>query len=171
MSGAVFKTACEIARVSLGGFDSHTPPPATLFWYDIHMAAKAHSNFMTEEEFKDYTKRITMRIVDLVELLPNNQKAQIIGNQLLQSSASIGANYRSACRAKSTSELVKHLSAVECDTDRTLYWLEIIVDSGLVAGTKLLDLTADLDEIVSMTASSIVTLREKANAEGKVVNF
>ncbi len=126
---------------------------------------------MTEEEFKDYTKRITMRIVDLVELLPNNQKAQIIGNQLLQSSASIGANYRSACRAKSTSELVKHLSAVECDPDLSSNWLEIFVDSGLVAGTKLLDLTADLDEIVSMTASSIVTLREKANAEGKVVNF
>ncbi len=126
---------------------------------------------MTEEEFKDHTKRITLRIVDLVELLPNNQKAQIIGNQLLQSSASIGANYRSACRAKSTSELVKHLSAVECDADRTLYWLEIIVDSGLVVGTKLLDLTADLDEIVSMTASSIGTLRAKAHAEGKVVNF
>ena len=135
------------------------------------MAAKAHSNFMTEQEFKDHTKRITLRIVQLVEELPNNQKAQIIGTQILNSSALIGANYRAACRAKSTSELVKQLSSVENDTDRTLYWLEILVESNLVSGEKILDLTADLDEIMTMTASSIETLRANAKTEGKILNF
>lgn len=125
------------------------------------MAAKADSNFMTEQEFKDHTKRITMRVVGLVEELPNNQKAHIIGNELLQSSASIGANYRAACRGRSTEELIKRLGDVESDADQTLYWLEILVESNLVPAQKLLQLTEDLDEIVYMTASSIQALRTK----------
>ncbi len=126
---------------------------------------------MTEQEFKDHTKRITLRIVTLVEELPNNQKAQIIGNQLLHSSASIGANYRAACRSKSKANLVKHLSAVECDADRTIYWLEILIDANLVPADKLFELTADLNEIVMMTASSINTIGANAQKEGKVLNF
>jgi len=27
VNGAVFKTVCRLVRASLGGFDSHTPPP------------------------------------------------------------------------------------------------------------------------------------------------
>jgi four helix bundle protein len=42
-----------------------------------------------------------LEIIDFVSLLPNNNKGNIIGRQILKSGTSVGANYRAACRAKS----------------------------------------------------------------------
>ncbi len=123
------------------------------------MAARLHTGFVTEQEFKDHTKQIAIRVIQLVEELPNQQKARIIGNQLLHSAASIGASYRAACRGKSASELIEKLSVVEEEADKSLYWLEVLVESKIISEEKLSALTEDINEIVSMTSSSINNLR------------
>ena len=174
VNGAVFKTAREIAKVSLGGFDSHTPPPIKLQLnlqksvIVLSMVAKIHSGFMTEQEFKDHTKQIALRVIQLVEELPNSQKARIIGNQLLDSSASIGANYLAACRGRSTEDLLHKLNAVEEEANKSLYWLEILVESKVISEDKLSVLTADLHDIVTMTASSINNLRSRITRDIKI---
>lgn len=61
---------------------------------------------MDENEFKNRTKKLSLRIIKLVESLPNKISAEIIGKQLLRSATSVGANYRAACRAKSTNFLL-----------------------------------------------------------------
>lgn len=122
------------------------------------MVAEAHSGFMTEQEFKDHTKQLALRVIQLIQKLPNNQRAQIIGNQLLSSVASIGANYLAACRGRSTDELINKLSSVEEEADKSLYWLEVLVESEIVPNDKLSTLTEDLNDIVTMTSSSINTL-------------
>ncbi len=79
---------------------------------------------MTYEEMKTRTKQFALRILRLVQNLPPNLAAQIIGKQLLRSGTSVGANYRSACRAKSTADFIHKLSIVEEETDESIYWME-----------------------------------------------
>jgi four helix bundle protein len=114
---------------------------------------------MNEQEFKNRTKQLALRIIQLVNSLPNDVNAKIIGRQLLRSGTSVGANYRSACRAKSTAELINKLSIVEEEADESLYWLELLIEGEMVKETKLSNLIKDMDEVVSMTETSINTLR------------
>jgi four helix bundle protein len=65
---------------------------------------------LNEQEFKDRTKRFALRVIRLVEALPRKQAAQVIGKQLLRSGTSVGANYRAACRAKSTLDIIHKLN-------------------------------------------------------------
>ena len=116
---------------------------------------------MTEQEFKDRTKQIALRIIRLVESLPDSNTAQIIGKQLLRSATSVGANYRAACRGKSTADILHKLAIVEEEADESLYWLELLIESEIVTEKKLSVLTSDISEIVAMTVSSIKTLRSK----------
>lgn len=123
------------------------------------MVANIYSKLTTEQEFKDHTKQITLRVVQLVEKLPNTQKAQLISNQLLMSAASIGAHYRAACRRKSADGLIRKLIDVEDEAVKTLYWLEVLVELKIIEKERLAVLSSDLDEIVNMAASSINALR------------
>ena len=116
---------------------------------------------MTEQEFKDRTKQIALRVIRLVESLPNTHSAQIIGKQLLRSATSVGANYRAACRGKSTADILHKLAIVEEEADESLYWLELLIESEIVTEKKLSVLMNDINEIVAMTVSSIKTLRSK----------
>ena len=76
---------------------------------------------MNEQEFKDKTKRIAIRVIRLVESLPKNATTDVIGKQLLRSATSVGANYRSACRAKSSSDMIAKLAIVEEEADESMY--------------------------------------------------
>jgi len=116
---------------------------------------------MTEQEFKDRTKQIALRIIRLVESLPNTNTAQIIGKQLLRSATSVGANYRAACHGKSTADILHKLAIVEEEADESLYWLELLIESEIVTEKKLSVLMSDINETVAMTVSSIKTLRSK----------
>ena len=116
---------------------------------------------MTEQEFKDRTKQIALRVIRLVESLPVTHSAQIIGKQLLRSATSAGANYRAACRGKSTADILHKLAIVEEEADESLYWLELLIESEIVPEKKLSVLMSDINEIVAMTVSSIKTLRSK----------
>jgi four helix bundle protein len=116
---------------------------------------------MDEKEFKERTKRLGLRVIRLVEALPQSQTGQVIGRQLLRAATSVGANYRAACRAKSTADIINKLKIVEEEADETLYWLELIVESDLMSEARVSGLMAETNEIIAMTVASIKTLRAK----------
>lgn len=118
---------------------------------------------MDEKAFKERTKRFALRIIKLVEALPENRTCSVIGKQLLRSGTSVGANYRAACRGKSTADVISKLSIVEEEGDESLYWMELLVEAGLVAEIRLADLMREADEIVAMVVASIKTLRARVN--------
>ena len=126
---------------------------------------------MDEKEFKNRTKQIALRVIRLVESLPNTNSAQIIGKQLLRSATSVGANYRAACRGKSEADVIHKLSIVEEEADESLYWLELLIESNIFSEAKLLSLMSEINEIVAMTVSSIKTLRIKKNDQSKIQNL
>jgi four helix bundle protein len=125
---------------------------------------------MTEREFKHRTKDIALRIIRLVDSLPGSRSAEVIGKQLLRSGTSIGANYRAACRGKSTADVIHKLTIVEEEADESLYWMELLTDGDIVSERKLSKLYQDINEIVAMTVVSIKTLRSKrlGNPKSKI---
>ena len=122
---------------------------------------------MTEDEFKQRTKTIALRVMRLVGALPSSGISTVIGKQLLRSGTSIGANYRAACRGKSKADLPHKLAIVEEEADESLYWIELLVAAEIVPESKLGSLTGEIDEILRMTVASIRTMRQNLTANPK----
>ncbi len=158
--GRGLQNRCDGVRASLGGFDSHTPPPIEFGFGNLDFGLYLGSA-MTEQEFKYRTKDNALRIIKLVESLPRTWTAEVIGKQLLRSGTSVGANYRAACRAKSTADIINKLAIVEEEADESIYWIELLVESGIIKAPKVAKLASDTDEIVAMTVASIKTLRAR----------
>lgn len=116
---------------------------------------------MTEEEFKQRTKRFALDTIAFVDRLPNSAKNAHIGRQLLRSGTSVGANYRAACRAKSRADMIAKLAIVEEEADESMFWLELLEETSGSALSGLTALLSEADEIVRMTVSSIRALRIK----------
>jgi four helix bundle protein len=125
---------------------------------------------MNEQEFKERTKRLALRVVRLVGALPRIATAEVIGKQLLRSATSVGANYRAACRAKSTADLISKLSIVLEEADESLYWMELLVEAELIPANKLNSLMTETNEIVAMTHASVKTLRDRVKSENSPKN-
>jgi len=110
---------------------------------------------------KERTKKYALRVIRLVESLPRKQVAAVVGNQLLRSGTSVGANYRSACRARSTAEFCSKMGIVEEELDESVYWMELIIEAELVKAMRLLPLIKEGLELLAMTVASINTARKR----------
>jgi four helix bundle protein len=111
------------------------------------------------EGFKLRTKRFGLRVIRVVQALPRTAEAQAIGNQLLRSGTSVEANYRAACRAKSTADHINKLKIVEEEADESLYWLELLVEAEIMPHALLAELMKEGDEILAIIVTSIKTQR------------
>lgn len=116
-----------------------------------------------QEIIKERTKQIGIEIILLINQFPNSIATRAISNQLIRSATSIGANYRAACRAKSSADFINKLKIVEEETDETIYWLEIVEESNLFVSPKIKELKIELNEILAIIVSSIKTLRNNQN--------
>lgn len=109
---------------------------------------------------KNRTKKFALRIIKLVEALPKTKTGDVVGRQLLRCGTSVAANYRAACRAKSTSDFIAKLGIVEEEGDESMFWLEIIIESGLMQKELIEPLLIEADEIVAIIVSSKKTAKE-----------
>jgi four helix bundle protein len=101
------------------------------------------------EDLRDRTKGFALRIIKLYASLPRLAVAQTLGNQLLRSGTSVGANYRDACRARSNAEFISKLGDSLKELEETSYWLELLGDSGTIRLQRLMLL---IDETSQLTA-------------------
>jgi four helix bundle protein len=120
-----------------------------------------------QELIKKRTKQIGLEVIKLVDELPSKTSTWEISKQIIRCSTSIGANYRSSCRAKSAPDFINKLKIVEEEADETLYWLEIIQDSGLISPERINPIRKETDEIISIIVASLKTLRSKVGSHGK----
>lgn len=100
-----------------------------------------------------------MRIIRLFQHLPRSAEAQVLGKQLLRAGTSVGANYRAAGRARSKAEFVAKIGIVVEEADETIFWLECLMESGIVKPDLLKDLLAEANELVAIFAASRRTAR------------
>ena len=125
---------------------------------------------MNSEDMKTRTKQFALRVIRLVERLPNTKTANVIGNQLLRSGTSVGANYRAACRAKSTADFINKLAIVEEEADESMYWMELLIELNQIKNNLVENLHNENDEILSIVVSAIKTTKEKRNPKSQIPN-
>ena len=114
---------------------------------------------MNNNELKQRTKTFALRIIGMVETLPKGRVSEVIGRQLLRSGTSVGANYRAACRAKSTADFISKMGTVEEEADESIYWMELLTGAKLAQPEKLQPLMDEANELVAITVSSINTAK------------
>jgi len=119
---------------------------------------------MTEQELKDRLKQFALRVIRLCDSLPSRRSAGVIAGQLLRSGTSPGANYRSACRARSLADFVAKLAIAEEEMDESTYWLELIMDSGMKPRKLVGDLHRESEECTKILTASRITAKSNGEA-------
>lgn len=105
------------------------------------------------QDLKSRTKRFALDVIKFVSNLPKNHICNTLGNQLLRAGTSIGANYRAATRAKSKADFNYKIKVVEEESDESIYWLELITESGLVDSDLTTKLLKEANELTAIFSS------------------
>src|ERR1041384_6544672 len=115
-------------------------------------------NDIERRDLRKRTKLFALRIIKLYASLPKSTAAQVIGKQVLRSGTSVGAHYREAKRARSTAEFISKIEGALQELDETIYWLELLTESGIVPEKQLKPLCDEAEELIAI----FVTIAKKA---------
>jgi four helix bundle protein len=116
---------------------------------------------MVQGDLKDRMKKFALQVIKVAEALPKGRTAEVLGRQLLRAGTSAGANYRSACRARSTADFISKMGVVEEELDESIYWMELLVESRILEPTAVESLIKEADELLSITVASINTAKRR----------
>ena len=120
---------------------------------------------MTKEELRERMTVFAVRIVKMVDAMPQTVSGLAIARQIVRSGTSPSANYRAACLAKSDKDFINKLKMVEEELDETCHWLEIIMRSEMVKESPMKPLHQECCELLNIIAKSIVTTKTRVNAD------
>jgi len=123
---------------------------------------------MNELDLKKRTKAFALRVLKLADALPKTTSGRALAAQLVRSGTSVAANYRAARRAKSTAHFLSKLGDVEEEADETLFWLELLEESGILPTKRLSALKQEADELVAIIVASINTAKKRSTDKPEV---
>lgn len=109
---------------------------------------------MNAEEMKTRTKKFALRILKVADSLPRTASGRTLAGQIARSGTSVAANYRAAGKARSKAEFISKLGIAEEEADETQFWLEMIVESGVVPSGRLQPLQQEARELTAIIAAS-----------------
>jgi len=113
------------------------------------------------QDLKPRTKEFALRIVRLYVSLPKTTQAQVIGKQVLRSGTSVGAHYREGNHAKSDADIINKFEGALQELDETAYWLELLVESKIVAEKRLHPLMKETDELIAIFVTIVTNIKRK----------
>lgn len=119
---------------------------------------------MTTDELKERFRKFSIRIIKLVNTMPNNIAGNAIAKQIVRSGTSPAANYRAACLAKSNKDFLNKLKMVEEEIDETSHWLSVIMDAEILPRTNVEDLYEESIELRRIVVRSITTVKQTISA-------
>lgn len=117
---------------------------------------------MNEPQMKNRTKQFALRVLKMADALPTNRSGNVIANQIVRCSTSVAANYRALCRAKSRADFINKTSIVEEEADETGFWLELVVEAGLMTAARVKPLLDEASEITAMLVASRKTAVDRS---------
>ena len=110
---------------------------------------------------RDRTRTFAIQVIRLYMTLPKNELGRILGRQVVRSGTSPGAHCREAFRARSNAEMISKLEIANQELDETLYWMELLIESGLVGPARLEALMAEANEIIAIIVASVRTVKRR----------
>ena len=114
-----------------------------------------------EQGLREPTKVLALDVVRFYSHLPQATVAQVLGRQVLRSGTSVGAQYREAVRARSIAEFASKLESALQELEETMYWLELLAESGIVPDAQVAGLLREADELTAMLVASAKTARSR----------
>lgn len=114
-----------------------------------------------KRELADRTKAFALRVVRMYAALPPSRVAGVMGHQALRSGTSVGAHYREAFRARSNAEVISKLEVALQELDETQYWLELLIESGIVSARRLQSLLQETEELTAILVASVRTIKRR----------
>lgn len=123
------------------------------------------------EQLKARTKQFAIRVVRLFKNLPKSDEARIIGKQALRAGTSVAANYRAVCRSRSKAEFISKMSLVVEEADETAFWLELLIETGIIPEARMRELLAEAKQLLAICAASLWTARQRRRAEAARVSM
>ena len=124
---------------------------------------------MNEGELKDRFKKFSVRIIRLVDNMPNTLSGRAIASQIVRSGTSPAANYRAACIGKSGKDFLNKLKMVEEELDETSHWLEVIMETNMLPESRVKDLYEESIALLKIIVSSIVSTRKYLSSNSEIV--
>ena len=109
---------------------------------------------MNPEDMRERTKQFAHRCVKLALALPNTPLGNHTRGQLLRCSTSVASNYRATCLAQSKAHFVSKLSIVTEEADESAFWLEFIIEEGLLDKPRVGPLLVEAEELTKIFVSS-----------------
>ena len=113
------------------------------------------------EQLRARTKEFAIRIIHLFRALPTSKEAQIIGNQLLRCGTAVGANYRSACHARSRADFISKIGVVTEEADESVFWIELLSDLNIMKKERLEGLLQESRELTAIFSASRQTAKRR----------
>ena len=110
---------------------------------------------------KQRLKLFAIRIVNMVNSMPNTIASNAIAKQVIRSGTSPSANYRAACLAKSDKDFINKLKMVEEELDETVHWLDMIIACNILPEDRVNNLFIESQELLKIISSSILTMKQK----------
>jgi four helix bundle protein len=122
---------------------------------------------VTAATMKLRTKKLALSVLKLCAALPSTPEGRAIRNQLVRSGTAVGANYRAACRARTTKEFAAKLGVAEEEADESLYWIELAVEGQYVSREAAQPVWKEMNEVTRILVASIRTVKTNT-AKGPV---
>jgi four helix bundle protein len=116
---------------------------------------------MTMNDLRERTTVFALRVVALVEALPRSLIGRVMGAQVLRAGTSVGAQYREACRSRSTAEMISKVESTLQELDETDYWLDLIARRKLVRPSRLTSLRREADELTRILVASVKKMKQR----------
>ena len=112
-----------------------------------------------DNNLRERTKAFALRIIRMVSVLPRSTAANVLGNQVLRSGTSVGAQYREACRSRSVAEFISKMESCIRELDETDYWMELLADGGIAPPKRLVNMRQEADELIAIFTASEKTAK------------
>ena len=110
---------------------------------------------------RDRTKAFAVRVIRAYVALPKNDLVLIIGRQFVRSGTSVGAHCREGYRSRSNAELISKYESALQELDETVYWLELLVEAGIVRARRVDALLREANEIIAILVASVKTIKRR----------
>jgi four helix bundle protein len=116
------------------------------------------------QQLADRLLDFVVRIIKIVDTLPNTVTARHIGGQLTNAVTSCGANYEEGCGAESRPDFIHKMSIVLKELKETRFWLRLIHRTRLISSGNCEPAIDECEQLCAIIARSIITAKNKKNS-------
>ena len=118
-------------------------------------------NSKSKSDLRQRCYQFSLNILALLDTLPNKRSSWVIGDQLLRSATSIGANLIEGRASASRLEFKKFYEIALKSANETQYWLSLLRDAKIIEARLVEPLLAETIELSKMLATGVIRLKQR----------